>query len=282
MPKKYNIKEFILKILEEKELSKKKILEEIREKSDRLISVKTLNETLMGLLKERKVDISGYDFDIYEGIKRIQSIKPDGIIFSLVKTDPIEINILLKQLESNNLDEVKKASDILKRAFKRKIREIEDLEDKAWKELNRKVKCEPLEAFLKKVDEESDNANLKKELLEIHRWKRDKMYVIADVSIKNKKHLNPKLTSEITFYRNIEENGVPVREKTGSIVYKIPTKRDIGEINALFNQTIYFIHSQTQDQKRILRHRLAWGLSNEKGSFEIFENIIETIKSESR
>ena len=82
MPKNYNLKELILENLDGKELSKKTLLESIRRGSERSTSDKTLNESLMSLLKERKIYITNYDFSIYEGIKRIQSIKPDGILLS--------------------------------------------------------------------------------------------------------------------------------------------------------------------------------------------------------
>ena len=54
MPKNYNMKEMILELLEGKELSKKELLEDIRKKSNRSTSDKTLNESLMILLKEKK------------------------------------------------------------------------------------------------------------------------------------------------------------------------------------------------------------------------------------
>jgi len=49
----------------------------------------------MSLLKEKKIYITNYDFSIYEGVKRIQSIKPDGIVFGMMKTDFVEIKLFL-------------------------------------------------------------------------------------------------------------------------------------------------------------------------------------------
>ena len=66
MPKNYNMKEIILELLDGKELSKKELLEDIRNKSNRSTSDKTLNESLMILLKEKKIYITSYDFGIYE------------------------------------------------------------------------------------------------------------------------------------------------------------------------------------------------------------------------
>lgn len=56
MPKNYNMKEIILELLATRELSKKELLENIRKKSERSTSDKTLNESLMVLLK-RKEDL---------------------------------------------------------------------------------------------------------------------------------------------------------------------------------------------------------------------------------
>ena len=125
MSKNRELKELTLKIIEEKELSRKKLLEEIRNQSN--ISDKTLNEILMSFLKERKIYITGYDFDVYNGVKRVQSIKSDGIIFGLIKTDPLEISLLINQLESDNPEKVKEASYKLKTIFKCKINETESL-----------------------------------------------------------------------------------------------------------------------------------------------------------
>ena len=95
MPKNYNMKEIILELLKSKELSKKELLENIRSKSNRSTSDKTLNESLMVLLKEKKIYITSYDFGIYDGVKRIQSIKPEGIVFGLMKTDFVKSKHLL-------------------------------------------------------------------------------------------------------------------------------------------------------------------------------------------
>ena len=125
MPRNYKLKELILETLDEKELSKKELLGHIMTNSHMNISDKTFNESLMNLLRDGKICMIGYDFDIYHGVKRIQSIRPDGIIFSLVKTDFFEIETLIKNLESVNDEEVKNASYKLKRIFRNKIKEME-------------------------------------------------------------------------------------------------------------------------------------------------------------
>ena len=125
MPRNYKLKELILETLDEKELSKKELLGHIMTNSHMNISDKTFNESLMNLLRDGKICMIGYDFGIYQDVKRIQSIRPDGIIFSLVKTDFFEIESLIKKLESGNEEEVKNASYKLKRIFRNKISELE-------------------------------------------------------------------------------------------------------------------------------------------------------------
>jgi len=126
MPRNYKLKELILETLDEKELSKKELLGYIMSNSHMNISDKTFNESLMSLLKDGKLCMIGYDFGIYNDVKRIQSIRPDGIIFSLVKTDFFEIESLIKKLDSGNEDEVRNSSYKLKRIFRNKIKELED------------------------------------------------------------------------------------------------------------------------------------------------------------
>ncbi len=126
MPRNYKLKESILQTLDEKELSRKELIGYIMRNSKMNISDKTFNESLMNLLKDGKICIIGYDFDIYHDVKRIQSIRPDGIIFSLVKTDFFEIESLINKLESGNEEEVKNASYKLRRISRKKIQELEE------------------------------------------------------------------------------------------------------------------------------------------------------------
>lgn len=121
-----NLREITLEIIQEDELPKRKILEKIRSKSGKSVSDKTLNEILMNLLKEGKIYISGYDFDVYDGMKRIQSIKAEGIIFGQMQTNPLEISILINQLESEDPLKVKESSNKLKIIFKGKIDKLRE------------------------------------------------------------------------------------------------------------------------------------------------------------
>mgnify|MGYP000954044954 CR=1 FL=1 len=160
MPKNYNFKGSILELLDDKELSKKEIFNEIRSESEVLTSDKTLNESLM-----------------------IQSIKTEGLVFGRVKLDFIELSALIKQLESSDVAEVNDASLKLKSIFKMRVNEVGD-----------------------------DSINLK-------------------------------------------------------------------GLDDLFNRMIYYMDSQKEDQKRVLLKKLAWSLSNEKGSDKTFKNILVYVQS---
>ncbi|WP_321422152.1 hypothetical protein [uncultured Methanobacterium sp.] len=186
MPKNYNLRRLILEVLENDELSKKKILEVIRSKSGIGTSDKTFNESLMALLREGQIYIADYDFTIYDGVKRIQSIRPEGIVFGVSRMDFVEIETILKQMESKDHEEVYKASKNLKRVFRRKIDELQN---------------------------------------------------------------------EGTFNN---PNGA----------------------DTLFNQTIFYMNSMGEEQKRSFRNKLAWGLSNNKGSLELFKNIVSFVQSQ--
>jgi hypothetical protein len=186
MPKNYNLRRLILEVLESDELSKRKILETIRSRSGVGTSDKTFNESLMALLREGQIYIADYDFSIYDGVKRIQSIRPEGIVFGVSRMDFVEIETIIKQMESNDHEEVYKASKNLKRVFRRKI------------------------------DEVQVEGNLK------------------------------------------VENGA----------------------DTLFNQTIFYMNSLGEEPKRNLRNKLAWSLSNNKGSLDLFKSIVSFIESQ--
>jgi len=185
MPKNYNLRRQILEVLENDELSKKKILEVIRSKSGIGTSDKTFNESLMVLLREGQIYIADYDFTIYDGVKRIQSLRPEGIVFGVSRMDFVEIETILKQMESKDHEEVYRASKNLKRIFRRKIEEL---------------------------------------------------------------HTEGTLNNP---------NGA----------------------DSLFNQTIFYMNSLGEEQKRALRNKLAWSLSNNIGSLELFKSIVSYVES---
>jgi len=186
MPKNYNLRRQILEVLENDELSKKRILEVIRSKSGIGTSDKTFNESLMVLLREGQIYIADYDFTIYDGVKRIQSLRPEGIVFGVSRMDFVEIETILKQMESKDHEEVYRASKNLKRIFRRKMEEL--------------------------------------------------------------------------------HTGGALNNPNGA--------------DSLFNQTIFYMNSLGEEQKRALRNKLAWSLSNNKGSLELFKSIVSFVESQ--
>lgn len=82
MSKKYNVKSLILDLLSENDLAKHELLRRIRTTYGLSISDKTLNESLVKLLRDSNICVIGYDLSIYDGAKRVQSLKSDGIIFT--------------------------------------------------------------------------------------------------------------------------------------------------------------------------------------------------------
>ncbi|BDZ69128.1 hypothetical protein [Methanobacterium ferruginis] len=186
MPKNYNLRKLILEVLEGDELSKRKILEIIRSRSGIGTSDKTFNESLMALLREGQIYIADYDFTIYDGVKRIQSIRPDGVVFGVSRMDFVEIETILKQMESKDHEEVYRASKNLKRIFRRKIDEV--------------------------------------------------------------------------------QNDGTLNIGNGS--------------DSLFNQTIFYMNSMGEEPKRSFRNKLAWSLSNNNGSLELFKSIVSFIQSQ--
>jgi len=193
MPRNYRLKESILQVLDKKELSKKELLEYIKKNSKMNISDKTFNESLMTLLKEGKLCMIGYDFSIYQDVKRIQSIRPDGIIFSLVKTDFFEIESLLKKLDTGNEEEVKNASYKLRRIFRNRILE---------------------------------------------------------------------------------------KQEEGTLKEEIDTLLGEESVDTVFNKIIFYIDSQPEKQKRILKTKLAWSLSDVESEDNFLEDILKYIKAQ--
>lgn len=52
------------------------------------------------------------------------------------------------------------------------------------------------------------------------------------------------------------------------------------DLDTLFNKTIFHIYSQPEDQKRKLINKLAWSLSNETGSVNLFEDILNYMETQ--
>ena len=63
-------------------------------------------------------------------------------------------------------------------------------------------------------------------------------------------------------------------------MFKINNSIDFREdLDTLFNKTIFYIYSQPEDQKRILINKFAWSLSNEDGSVNLFNDILNYMEA---
>ncbi len=163
MPKNYKLKESIMNVLKKGEMSRGNLLKNVRDALENRVSERTFNEALMTLLKDNAVEISGYDFSIYKGVKRVQSIKMDGLIFNLVtEDDPIKTISSVKKLGSNDCEKIGEAYKDLKRMFKKRMYEINT---------NEITKCTHLKETLdfQKLPE-IINQEKPEELLRMHRY----------------------------------------------------------------------------------------------------------------
>ncbi len=120
MPRKYNIDQIILRLLAEDDLSRREIAEKTREALGKSVSDKSINEALMKLLEDGKVQVVDYDLSVYNSVKRIQSIKSDGIVFGLMRKDPFKIFMLFRRMESEDA-EAERAYKKLRRLFRAKM-----------------------------------------------------------------------------------------------------------------------------------------------------------------
>lgn len=159
-----NLREITLEIIHENELPKRKILEGLRKKSGRSVSDKTLNEILMNLLKEGEIYITGYDFDIYNGMKRIQSIKTEGLIFGQMKNNPLEIGLLINQLESKDSSKVKEAFYRLRLIFRGKIGELKN------NDLNGDIEINSINSLFNKIIYYTNNQTKDQKTVLINRF----------------------------------------------------------------------------------------------------------------
>jgi hypothetical protein len=273
MPKTYNLKEPILEMLKENDLSLKTISNRVKEQSDEEILDKTINESLMGLLKEGRIEIIDYDFDVY-GRRRMQSIKIYGIVFGSVKTGPFEIEVLIRQLESDDLKKAMKAHKILKKKFKMKIREIENEEEMKWEKLKKKLVCKPFNIFLSEyIDEPRDD--LKKEFKNQKRLKNAKILFFENTTSDTKELLDKKNKDLMAFY--LDNKNYTKEEKLKLFGHIPPKKMTTNDLDILFEKIIDHINPQELIPKKNLLHNLKVSLSDDKESARSLKKIINCI-----
>lgn len=116
---------------------------------------KTYKEAVMELLRDNKIQIIGYDFSVYSG--RMQSIKGEGLVFSLVKKTFVEIFPVIDRLDKSTEEDAKNVYDELFKRFKIKNEEYENEQFRKYEELESKIQIKPLKDFYDKIEKKQSD-----------------------------------------------------------------------------------------------------------------------------
>jgi len=112
-------------------------------------------EALMDLIKENKIIISGYDFNVHKTKgDRIQSFMKQGVVLEWVKkTYQTDNLVLLNQMDDySDLKNVKQKKLKLLKIFTKKFKQIEQEENNFYEQISKKVTSELLNNWLKKYE----------------------------------------------------------------------------------------------------------------------------------
>ena len=155
MPRLSGAEVIIVEELEKGELSKERLSEIVKERAKLAPdgAKKTIDRHLYDLLKNRTIDVLGYDLSVIENrigemVKKgkiIRNVPAEGMVFVLLKLNHLDTLILVKDLETpNGIKSLKKVKEI----FKSKIRNMEDIKENEWIKKEDTVKSIPLELLL--------------------------------------------------------------------------------------------------------------------------------------
>jgi len=159
MPKLSGAEDIIVEELEKGELSKERLSEIVKERAKLAPdgAKKTIDRHLYDLLKNRTIEVLGYDLSVIENRigemvkngKIIRNVPAEGMVFVLLKLNHLDTLILIKNLETpNGVESLKKVKAI----FKSKIRNMEDIKKYEWIKKENVVKSIPLKLFLEDLD----------------------------------------------------------------------------------------------------------------------------------
>ena len=178
----------------------KKVKIELKEFNKSNRPERLFNEQLVDLLKEGRIRITGYDESVHknkegEQVKKIQAFKKEGIIFELIRTDktePIDIILLLNQLEQiNDSKGQMKARLKLLNIFEKNFRQYENEEVSLWNRLESNV-------FSRTIDDELDG--LERTIYKLKNSNTKKYLSYYDVLLKE-------LMDRLHFYEIFKEDG---------------------------------------------------------------------------
>lgn len=162
MGKKLKLEDFIKNLLKEGPLSYKEIIARTRASSEHVNVPKrdmSYNEVFNKLLKLKIIQIEEYEFSKdwdpeATNAERLQSMNIKNVIFSIVKTESLDIFNLIKQLNTENYN---KAYKELKYLFKKKIKEFEAKNQNKWDSLVNQIVVRDLrDEELLKLEGESE------------------------------------------------------------------------------------------------------------------------------
>ena len=192
----------IIEILENKSLNYKNLYKEVKSELVKLLQNnnksmsnrpdKLFNEQLIKLIDDGTLVITGYDKSVHDVTTgKYQSFKKEGVVFELVRTDrlePMDILILLNQLEDINNSKHDKTRIKLSKIFETKYSMFEKKEINFYRQIYKKVISGPLSEWI----EDDDSLSYKKLLNEYPNTKMFKIegltnseaYKILDIKLK--------------------------------------------------------------------------------------------------
>lgn len=280
--KKDILKELIpIILIESGQLKKNSIKEKSLKKSEDLdlISPNLLHEVLTDLMKDGIIEIVDYDFGIYGDIKQIQSIKSEGLVFDVVKTSPMEICALLEELNCKEPKKVIKANKKLKRQFRRKYKEHENILIRRWvKKTQRTYEYTPdklLDILPSELEKHRDNKDDRLKNLKI----KIKSLDGGKIWFYNRFGMQKPSPEELLRYCKFvfdEEGTMDLEKVLNSLEYFKPVKKDNTYIDTLFDEIIVYIQFDSEyDKRKDLMIKMAKGLSDIKESYLVFEELID-------
>ena len=267
---------------------------------------KAFFEALMPLIKENKIIISGYDFDVHDlKDNRIQSFKKEGVELEWIKkTWQTEIFSLLNQMDTlTDLEKVKEVKLKLRKMFTKKFRQYEKQEIIFYEGISKKVISGTLndwiieaEVELNKMQSKFNGTHNKNSLTnifkdEIRRYKElldlypnALMWKLQGLTQEEynkilKLDMNPELKiGEVAKKKALD---IPLMDNDRSFTIKsfleektiIKIEEKSTEmVNKLFNKILFFIYSH--ENYKFMKQNFALALSDDEDSLEWFELFI--------
>ena len=280
------MKELIPKILINSGQLKKEDIKTLSIKNSpdlNLISSNLLHEAITDLMIDDSIEIVDYDFSIYGNVAQIQSIKNDGLVFDVVVRSPMEICALMDQLGSKNPEDVINANKKLKRQFKRKYREYEQILKRRWaKRIHRTYEYSQVELLDILPSELPKPINDGKKRIKTLKDEINKIPDGGKIWFYNPFGMKKPSPVELVRYCDqiVDENGnMDVVQVLNSIGHLKPEKIDNNTIDLLFDEIITYIQFDSEPyEKKELVKKMAIGLSNIKEASLAFEEIIRKMK----